>query len=120
MSEDDNLTTEQLMEAALRTVQQMSPEEKAQVRKEMTDSVQKMRRALKDVPHQLAPDETAQLREQLKLETVSSGTLQEFVEGLELSYRRLSPEQKKQWLKEIRASCVRFERLQKTEGGWIQ
>jgi hypothetical protein len=98
------------MEAALRTVQQMSPEEKAQARKEMDASVQKMRAALKTVP-QLAPEETAKLREQLKLEVPKSGTLQEFVEGLELSYRALAPAERKQWLREVRKSCARSNRM---------
>jgi len=43
----DSLTTEQLMEAAIRTVQQMSPEEKAKLCQQMDASVQKMRAALK-------------------------------------------------------------------------
>ena len=111
--DDDNLTTEQLMEAALKTVQQMSPEEKAKLRKEMNASVQKMRESLRAVP-QLSPEENAKLREQLRLETVGTGTLQEFVEGLELSYRRLAPAERKRWMDAVRESCARFKRE------WIQ
>jgi len=37
------LTTEQLMDAAIQTVRQMSPEEKAQARKGMDAAIQKMR-----------------------------------------------------------------------------
>lgn len=117
--DDDNLTTEQLMEAALKTVQQMSPEEKAKLREEMDASVQKMKAALQTVK-QLSSEEKATVRTRLRLETVATGTLQEFVEGLELSYRTLAPAERKRWLKEVRESCARFNRLQKIEGEWIQ
>jgi hypothetical protein len=120
MMSKDNLTTEQLMDAAIRTVQQMSPEEKAKLRQQMDTAIQKMRASLKKVK-QLSPEEKTKMRQQLKLETVSSGTLQEFVEGLELSYRALAPAEKKQWLKEVRKSCARFQRANRThDGGWIQ
>jgi hypothetical protein len=115
----DNLTTEQLMAEALRTVKQMSPEEKTQARKEMDAALQKMRAALTPV-RQLSPEEQAKVRQHLRLEVPKSGTLQEFIEGLELSYRALTPAEKKRWLAEVRRSCAQFERLQKTEGGWIQ
>jgi len=118
MSKDNNLTTEQLMDAAIKTVEQMSPEEKAKLRKEM-DAAQRMRSAFRKVP-QLAPEETAKLRKQLRLEVPATGTLQEFAEHLELSYKRLAPADKKRWLAEMREACARFNRLQKTEGGWIQ
>jgi hypothetical protein len=117
--DDDNLTTEQLMEAALTTVQQMSPEEKAKLRLQMDASVQKMRAALHSVK-QLSSEEKATVRTRLRLETVATGTLQEFVEGLELSYRALAPEQRRRWLAEVRKACDRWQRLQKMEGEWIQ
>lgn len=110
---EDSLTTEQLMESAIKTVEQMSPEEKARVRKKMDADLQKTKAALQKVP-QLASGEIVKLRQRLKLEPVATGTLQEFVEGLELSYRRLSPEQKRRWLKEVRESCARCQRE------WIQ
>lgn len=116
MSKDDP-TTEQLMEAATQTVEQMSPKEKAELCLLLEADLQKMKAALKDVP-QLAPEETAKLRQDLRLEVPATGTLQEFVEGLELSYRRLAPAEKKQWMDDVRKACARFNSLQKTK--WVQ
>jgi hypothetical protein len=42
MPQDENaLTNDQLMEAAIQTVKQMSPEEKAKLREQIENSVQK-------------------------------------------------------------------------------
>jgi uncharacterized membrane protein YccC len=109
----DNLTTEQLMEAAIKTVQQMSPEEKAQARQHLDAAIQQMRVSLQTVK-QLSSEEKATVRTRLRLETVSSGTLQEFIEGIELSYRALAPAERKRWMEEVRKSCARFKRE------WIQ
>jgi len=59
MSKDD-LTTEQLMEAAIRTVEQMSPSEKAKARQHLDATIQQMRASLQNV-RQLAPEEKARL-----------------------------------------------------------
>ena len=104
------MTTQQLMEAAIKTVQQMSPEEKAKARQQMGATIQQMRTSLqkKSQPPEVKKRVVICIKK-------TCGTLEELADQLTESFQKLSPEDQKEWSEQVSKKPNRT-----LEGEWIQ
>ena len=115
------MTTQQLMEAAIKTVQQMSPEEKAKARQQMDATIQQMRTSLqkKSQPPEVKKRVVICIKK-------TCGTLAELADQLAESFQKPTPKEQKQFQSECRKHAREqitekpYRSNRTREGEWIQ